>query len=158
MKQLVLAIMMCIAAALGAKAQVLTSETVNHAYEAVINQTNSDYVFNAEWTGKDITTMYVYQETRNLKGLVTLKPYLKYDYSYAADGILTSKITYRWAESQDNWVCASRYDYTLTNGTYSAEYSRYNHIAKRFDQPVEKMVYLLDSETEKDLPILYAKK
>jgi hypothetical protein len=42
MKHLVLAILMCIAA-LSAKAQVLTSETVKNGYETVVNMPASDY-------------------------------------------------------------------------------------------------------------------
>ncbi len=54
---------MCVAA-MSAKAQVLTSETVNHIYsEAVSDQTNSDFCFNAERNGNDITAMYVYEKT-----------------------------------------------------------------------------------------------
>ena len=60
--------MMCVAA-MSAKAQVLTSKTINNVYEAVTNQTNSDYAFNAEWTGKDITTMYVYKKDSSHKRL-----------------------------------------------------------------------------------------
>ena len=52
MKKLVFATLMCVAA-MSAKAQVLTSETVNHIYsEAVSDQTNSDFCFNAERNGK----------------------------------------------------------------------------------------------------------
>ena len=142
MKKLVFATLMCVAA-MSAKAQVLTSETVNHVYEAVTNKNNAEFVFNAELTGNDITTMYVYKKNSNRKGVVTLKPQLKYEYCYASDGMLTSRTTYRWADSQNAWTCSSRYDYTLDNGKYCAEYSIYNHSANCFDQPVEKMVYFL---------------
>ena len=68
---------MCVAA-MSAKAQVITSETVNHIYsEAVSDKANSDFCFNAERTGNDITTMYVYQKTQDRKGNVTLTPHLK---------------------------------------------------------------------------------
>ena len=63
--------MMCVAA-MSAKAQVLTSKTINNVYEAVNNQTNSDYAFNAEWTGKDITTMYVYKKDSSHNGWLPL--------------------------------------------------------------------------------------
>ena len=56
-----------------------------------------------------------------------------YSYTYAADGTLTSRVTYRWNDEQSSWVCANRYDYTVAGGIYCVEYSRYNHLANRFD-------------------------
>ena len=140
MKKLVFAIMMCVTA-MGANAQVLTSETVNNVYENVTNQTDGDFAFNAEMTGKDITTMYVYKKNNNRKGMTLLKPYMKYDYTYAADGTLTSRVAYRWNEG--NWAYAARYDYNLDGGKYTAEYSLFNSVANRFDEPLEKMVYTM---------------
>ena len=83
MKHLVLAILMCIAA-LSAKAQVLTSETVKNGYETVVNMPESDYVFNADYTEDDITTMYVYQRNDEGKDIL-LTPYRKHEYTYATD-------------------------------------------------------------------------
>ena len=142
MKKLVFATMMCVAA-MSAKAQVLTSETINNVYEEVSNQANREFAFNVERIGDAITTMYVYKEDRDCNGAMCLKPYMKYGYSYAADGTLTSRTTYRWNDSQNSWNNAARHDFTLANGQYSAEYSRYNHTTNSFDQPVEKMVYSL---------------
>ena len=143
MKQLVFAIITAIIGVLNANAQVLTKETVNNLFDKMAYQSNSDFVFNAERTDSDITTMFVYQKNFDRKGTMTLKPHLKYDYSYDADGTLTSHITYHWLEGQNDWVCSGRHDYTLDGGIYFAEYSRYNHAAQRFDEPVDKMVYLL---------------
>ena len=140
MKKLVFAIMMCVTA-MGANAQVLTSETVNNVYENVTNQTDGDFAFNAEMTGKDITTMYVYKKDNSRKGMTLLKPYMKYDYTYAADGTLTSRVAYRWNEG--NWAYAARYDYNLDGGKYTAEYSLFNPVANRFDESLEKMVYTM---------------
>jgi hypothetical protein len=154
MKKLFFATLMCVAA-MSAKAQVLTSETVNHVYEEVTNKAESNFAYNAEWTGKDITAMYVFKKDRGPKGLLSLKPHLKYEYAYASDGMLTSRVTYRWAEGQNDWVCTARHDYTLINDTYSAEYSRYNHAANRFDLPVEKMVYSLTPEVGVDYVSCY---
>lgn len=140
MKKLVFATLMCVAT-MSADAQVLTSETVNNVYEKVSNQSDGDYAYNIEKTGKDITAMYVYKKNCSRKGMMTLKPHLKYEYTYAADGTLTSRVAYNWVEG--SWVCASRHDYTLTNGKYNAEFSRYNPTANSFDQPVDKMVYSL---------------
>ena len=142
MKKFAIAIMMCVAA-MSAKAQVITSETVNNVYEEVSNKPNSEFAFNAEFTGKDITTMYVYKKSNGAKDMQPLKPHLKYEYAYAADGTLTSKVTYHWNDSQNNWDCESRYNYTLINDQYSVEFSRYNPIAHTFDQPIDKMVYQL---------------
>ena len=84
MKKLVFATLMCVAA-MSARAQVLTSETVNHIYsETVFNTTNGDYCFNADKNGNDITTLYVYQKVSGPKGNVTLIPHLKHEYDYAA--------------------------------------------------------------------------
>jgi len=157
MKKLVFAIMMC-AAAMSTNAQVLTSKTVNDVYEAVTNQADCDFVYNAERSGNDITTMYVYKKTNGRKGAMTLKPHLKYDYSYAADGMLTSRVTSRWSDSLGDWTCAARHDYSFDNGCYCVEYSHYNHTANRFDQPVDKMVYLTTSGDDFDYVSCYHRK
>lgn len=143
MRTLVFATLMCVAA-MSAKAHVITSETINDVYENVSSKQNSDYFYNAEKTGNDITTVFVYKNN-SFNGLETLSHHLKYEYTYAADGTLTSKVTYRWADSQSNWICADRYEYTIANGKYYAEYSRYNLATNSFDQPTEKMVYTLTS-------------
>ena len=142
MKKLAFAILMCVAA-MSAKAQVLTSKTVNNVYETVTNQTEGNFAFNAERTGNDITTMYVYQKATNSKGDITLTPHLKYEYDYALDGTLKNRVAYRWNDSHRDWECTARYDYTLTDNNYFAEFSRYNQKANRFDQPLDRMVYTL---------------
>ncbi len=142
MKKLVFATMMCVAA-MSAKAQVLTSETVKNVYEVVSNNSNSKFAYNADFTGNDITTMYVYKTNGGRRDMLTLTPYLKYDYDYAADGTLTSKVTYHWNECLDKWICAARYDYSIDDAKYSVSYSHYNPITNSFDQPVDKMVYSL---------------
>ena len=143
MKKLVFATLMCVAA-VSANAQVLTSETVNSVYDQVSTQANSDFVYNAEWTGKDITTMYVYQKAQGKKGDITLKPHLKYEYSYGTEGLLTSRVTYRWNSRLHDWTITARRDYTLANGRYIADYSRYNHKTVSFEQPMDRMVYTLE--------------
>jgi hypothetical protein len=80
---------MCIAA-LSAKAQVLTSETVKNGYETVVNMPESGYVFNADYTEDDITTMYVYQRNDEGKDIL-LTPYRKHEYTYATDQRDTSR-------------------------------------------------------------------
>ena len=158
MKKLAFVILTCVAA-MSAKAQVLTSKTMNNVYEAVTNQTNSDYAFNAEWNGDDITTMFVYKKECGYKGVVTLKPHRKYVYSYAADGTLTSRIAYHWVDGEDGWICAARHDYALVGDKYYAEYSRYNHSTNNFSLPVEQMVYQLIGDTPVTAePLLLAEK
>ena len=142
MKKFVFATLMCVAA-MSAKSQVLTSETVNNAFETMIHSSKSNFAYNVEMNGKDITTMYVYKVNTTGNGLETLKQHMKYDYTYAADGTLTSKVTYVWNNKLNNWICAARYDYTLGIDKYTVEYSRYNHRTDCFDKPVEKIVYSL---------------
>ena len=143
MKELLFAIIIAIASALSANAQVLTSKTINNVYEEVSHQPKSHFAFNAEWKGNDIITMFVYKKDSDRNGMLTLKPHMKYEYAYAADGTLTTRVAYRWTDSRNNWTCMGRHDYTLTDDIYYAEYSRYNHATNSFDQPVEKMVYTL---------------
>ena len=154
MKKFVFATLMCVAA-MSAKAQVITSEVVNSNYEAVINQNDGCYAYNAEYTGNDITTMYVYKVNTDDRKVTTLTPHLKYDYTYDADGMLTSRVVSRWMGNLNEWTCSARYDYMLVDDVYTTAYSRYNHMANRFDEPAEKMVYSLESD---DMPLLFAMK
>ena len=133
MKKFAIAIMMCVAA-MSAKAQVLTSETVKNSYETVINLPESDFAYNADYTGDDITTMYVYQKSVDGKDF-KLTPYRKYEYTYAPDGTLTSKVSSQWDDMNMRWAIASRHDYTLNPDTYSIEYSHYNKKADSFELP-----------------------
>ena len=142
MKKFVFATLMCVAA-MSAKAQVLTSESVNNVFDKMIHSSKSNFAYNVEMNGNDITTMYVYKVKTTGNGLETLRQHMKYDYTYAADGTLTSKVTYHWNSDQNDWVCAARYDYTVGNDTYTVEYSRYNRKTASFDQPVDKIVYSL---------------
>ena len=143
MKQLVLAALMCLAA-MSAKAQVLTSETVKNVHNELASKAKSDYVYNVDYTDNDITTMYVYKKDYADKDILLLKPYLKYDYTYASDGTLTNKVTYHWDSIKNCWTCATCHDYAVTtDGKYIVEYSRYNPDTDRFDQPSDRMVYSL---------------
>ena len=72
-----------------------------------------------------------------------LTPYRKYEYTYAPDGTLASKVSSQWDDMNMRWAIASRHDYTLNNDTYSIEYSHYNKQSDSFEQPVDKMVYSL---------------
>lgn len=154
MKKLVFSILMCVAT-ISAKAQILTSEIINNIYEAVSNQSDGDFVFNADKSGSNITSMYVYKKVCNSQNIVTLIPHRKYDYAYAADGTLISRIIYHWSENQAAWTSAARYDFTLAEGKYNIEYSRYKPLAQAFDQPVEKMVYTLLPDDSADYVCCY---
>ena len=142
MKELITGILMCIAA-LTAKAQVLTSETIKNVHNEMTSKANSEYVYNVDYTGNDITTMYVYKKEYAENDVLLLKSYLKYDYTYAEDGILTNKVAYRWDDLLNSWACTACYDYAVADGKYMIEYSRYNATANCFEQPVDRMVYSL---------------
>ena len=142
MKKFVFATLLCIAA-MSAKAQVITSEAIQKAYESATTQPKSDFAFNADYTDENLTTMYVYKKNEVRQDLVTLTPFKKYEYNYANDGTLTSKVTYQWDSCNNLWACASRHDYELDDDKYSVAYSIYNANTKSFDAPNDKMVYSL---------------
>ena len=142
MKKFVFSTMMCIAA-MSAKAQVINSEAVQNAYESAVTQPKSDFAYNADYTDKNLTTMYVYKKNEVRDDLLTLTPYKKYEYNYATDGTLVSKLTYQWDSANNLWACASRHDYALDNDKYSVAFSRYNAKTNSFDEPIDKMVYSL---------------
>ena len=53
-------------------------------------------------------------------------------------------MTYRWNSRLHDWTITARRDYTLANGRYIADYSRYNHKTVSFEQPMDRMVYTLE--------------
>ena len=140
MKKFVFATLMCIAA-MSAKAQVITSEAIQKAFESATTQPKSDFAYNADYTDKNLTTMYVYKKNEVREDLLTLTPYKKYEYNYAIDGTLASKVTYQWDSNNNLWACASRHDYIQDNDKYSVAFSRYNAKTNSFDAPIDKMVY-----------------
>ena len=89
----------------------------------------------------NITTMVVYQELLQRKADFTLKPIYRYQYAYAADSMLTSRIKYEWRKQQ--WQCVGRYDYSLASGCYTVAYSRWNKKKAQFDEPVGQIIYTL---------------
>lgn len=139
MKKIVFATLLCIAA-MSANAQVITSKTVNNVYESAIQKPKSNFVYNAMRTGKEIVTMYIYRKIHHGNNVETLKPHRKYDYTYAPDGTVTSRTTYRWTDSKSAWTCIGRYDYTLTGDEYTTAFSRYNPATESFDQPVDMTI------------------
>jgi hypothetical protein len=141
MKKFMISSMMCLMA-LTSNAQVMTSATVDKIFDTVSQASDAEFVYNADRDadGK-IATMVVYQEQPQRKGNFTLKPIYRYQYNYAADGMLTSRTKYVWRKNQ--WQCAGRHSYSLDAGFYTATYSRWNKKKADFDEPVGKITYTL---------------
>ena len=141
MKKFMVSSMMCLMA-LTSNAQVMTSATVDKIFDTVSQANDAEFVYNADRDadGK-IATMVVYQEQPQRKGNFTLKPIYRYQYNYAADGMLTSRTKYVWRKNQ--WQCAGRHSYSLDAGFYTATYSRWNKKKADFDEPVGKITYTL---------------
>ena len=153
MKKLMICSMMCLMA-IAAEAQVLTSQTVRQCYEKAAAQANASdddnylFIFNADFDGDAVKTQYVYKQKRCGKG--TTVPVMRYNYQYGADGLLLSRITYRWHEGE--WICMGRHDYLLQDDCYVMEYSRWNVFRERYDNPCEKTVFaLLPDQTVCDI-------
>lgn len=147
MKKLMICSMMCLMA-VAAEAQVLTSQTVRSIYENAAVQANvSDdgnylFIYNADFDGDVVKTQYVYKQKRSGKGKPV--PVVRYNYQYDDDGLLLSRITYRWHEGK--WLCMGRHDYMLQADSYIMEYSRWNVFRKRYDNPCEKTVLALQPD------------
>ena len=141
MKKFMICSMMCLMA-LTSNAQVMTSATVDKIFDTVSQASDAEFVYNADRDadGK-IATMVVYQEQPQRKGNFTLKPIYRYQYNYAADGMLTSRTKYVWRKNQ--WQCAGRHSYSLDAGFYTATYSRWNKKKADFDEPVGKITHTL---------------
>ena len=131
MKKFMISSMMCLMA-LTSNAQVMTSAIVDKIYDNVSQAGDTEFVFNADRDadGK-IVEMVVSQQN----------PVYRYLYTYAADGMLTSRTKYVWHKQQ--WQCAGRHDYSLAAGLYTASYSRWNKKKACFDEPVGMIAYTL---------------
>lgn len=145
--------MMCLMA-MAAEAQVLTSQTIRQCYEKAVMQTNvSDdgnylFIYNADFDGDVVKTQYVFRQKRNGKGKIV--PVVRYSYQYGDDGLLISRVTYRWHEGE--WLCMGRHDYLLQADSYIMEYSRWNVFREKYDNPCEKTVLaLLPDQTISDV-------
>jgi len=153
MKKLMICSMMCLMA-IAAEAQVLTSQTIRQCYEKAAAQENvSDdgnylFIYNADFDGDAVKTKYVYRQKRSGKG--KLMPAVRHDYQYDDDGLLLSRVAYRWYEGE--WLCMGRHDYLLQDDSYMMEYSRWNVFRGRYDNPCEKIVLsLLPNQTVSDI-------
>ena len=141
MKKFMISSMMCLMA-LTSNAQVMTSATVDKIFDTVSQANDAEFVYNADRDADgNIATMVVYQEQTLRKGNFTLKPIYRYQYTYAADGKLTSRTKFVWNKNQ--WLCAGRHNYSLDGGLYIATYSRWNKKKAQFDEPVGQITYTL---------------
>ena len=141
MKKFMISSMMCLMA-LTSNAQVMTSATVDKVYNTVSLATDAEFVYNADRDADgNIAEMVVYQEKPLHKSSFTLTPVCRYQYTYAADGMLTSRTKYVWRKNQ--WQCAGRHDYSLGAGLYTVSYSRWNKKKVDFDEPVGVITYTL---------------
>ena len=145
--------MMCLLA-IATEAQVLTSQTVRSIYDDATTQTNIPtdgnykFVYSADFNGNAIQRQYIYKQWRSGRG--QLKPVIRYDYSYDTDGLLLSRVTYRWHKGE--WLCMGRHDYLLQGDCYTMEYSRWNAKREVYDTPCEKTVLaLLPDQTVSDI-------
>ena len=141
MKTLALSAMMCLAA-MTSTAQVINSEIVNNAYQSVATASDSKFAYNVECDDNDyITTMNVFNKTVRKNGDVDLKPSCRYEYDYAADGMLLSRTKYVW--QKEGWLCVGQLQFSLTDDLYTVEYSRWNQNTTSFDPASEMMTYTL---------------
>ena len=141
MKKLMICSMMCLTV-LASKAQVLTSVTVNKVYENAVKESGDGFAYETERNGNDnITTMYVYQKKTRGKGAVDLKPVCRYQYVYAANGLLSSCTKSVWRKG--GWQLFGRHAYMLTDNTYIVEFSRWNKKKTDYDLPLGRMTYTL---------------
>ncbi len=141
MKKLALSAMMCLVA-MTTNAQVITSEIVNNAYQSVATASDSKFAYNVECDDNNyITTMNVFNKTVLQNGDIELKPSCRYEYDYAADGMLLSRTKYVW--QNEGWQCVGQLQFTLTDDLYTVEYSRWNQNTTSFDPASEMMTYTL---------------
>ena len=141
MKKLALSAMMCLVA-MTTTAQVITSEIVNNAYLSAASASDSKFAYNVEFDDNDyITTMNVFNKTVLQNGDVDLKPSCRYEYDYAADGMLLSRTIYAW--QNEGWQCVGQLHYILAGDLYTVEYSRWNQKTASFDPANEMMTYTL---------------
>ena len=134
--------MMMFLTALASEAQVMTSTTVTNLYEKVTTSDGNGFVYNAEYNDRgDIIAMDVYQKRVQYKDVVRLVPSRRYQYAYAEDGLLISRMLYGWHHGK--WQLRGRHDYQLADGLYTVKYSRWNRKKANYDQPLGMMTYNL---------------
>ena len=137
---------MCLMA-MASEAQVITSATVNKVYEEVSADTSNGFVYNAEYDDNGcIIAQDVYRNVPCGKSDLNLIPTLRYHYAYHADGTLASRTKYEWRGGK--WQCYGKLDYTLSDGRYTVEYSRWNRKKSDFDLPCGQMTYTLLANDE----------
>jgi len=128
--------------ALASEAQVITSATVSNVYTMLTCDTGSEFAFNAESNDAgDIVAMEVYRKRPLRKGGVVLDPVCRYQYVYAATGLLSSRVKHVWHGGE--WQLMGKHDYRLADGLYTVEYSRWSSKKDAYDQPLGMMTYSL---------------
>ena len=141
MKKMMISMMMCLMA-LASEAQVMTSVTINEAYGKLTMASDSGFAYNAAYNDDgDIVAIDVYKEEPLRKGGGCLVPVCRYHYTYASDGLLSSRIKYVWR--RNGWRLFARYDYTRVDGLYTVTYSRWNRKKANYEQPLGMMTYSL---------------
>lgn len=144
MKKIMICSMMCLMT-MFAKAQVLTSATIQKVFESVTMEEDNGFSYNAERDNEGrITAMEVYRKKANREGDVVLTPALRYLYTYTGDGLLSSRTKYVW--HGNSWRCFSRHDYSLKDHLYSVDYSRWNKKKGDFSQLIGRMTYTLQPD------------
>ena len=141
MKKMMISMMMCLMA-LASEAQVMTSATVAEVYEKLTTGSDGGFAYNAAYNADgDIVALDVYKKKPLRKGDACLVPVRRYQYAYAADGLLSSRVRYVWRRG--GWQPSGRHDYTRADGRYTVAYSRWNRKTASFDQPLGMMTYSL---------------
>lgn len=141
MKKVMISLVMCLMTLIS-NAQVMTSASVDHLIDSAIRDGEAGFVRKTYRDAHgDITMMEVYREQVKHKGDSIRKPIFRYEYQYAADGMLTSRTKFVWRKSQ--WRCIGRFDYSLENGIYTVSYSRWNKSKASFGQPAGQISYTL---------------
>lgn len=141
MKKMMISMMMCLMA-LASGAQVMTSVTIDKVYKKLTMASDSGFAYNAAYNDDgDIVAMDVYKKKPLLKGDDRLVPVCRYQYTYASDGLLSSRIKYVWR--RNGWQLSGRHDYTRVDGLYTVTYSRWNRKKANYDQPLGMMAYSL---------------
>jgi len=141
MKQLVLFLVMCLSS-IFAKAQVMTSESINQVYASISTDDKSQFAYNGEYDDNGrMTTMTVYKKKIRLNGEEDLYPVCQYQFEYNSDGLLKNRTKYLWRK--DEWRCASRYEYMLSSQLYTITYRPWNKKNAGFDAVAERTEYTL---------------
>lgn len=144
MKRMMILMMTCLMA-LATEAQVITSATVSNAYEKAAMACGGEFAYNAEYNADgDIVAMEVYRKRVRRGDVVSLRPVCRYQYVYAADGLLSSRVKQVWRS--DKWQPSGKHDYQLSDALYTVEYSCWSSREGGYGQPLSMMTYSLQPD------------